>query len=327
MGLIPDLSVRVVRCSRDLLDLHLSALDTEGQKKDVQKDKSYKASAIGGSVMESKLAGMIIIVLVISAAAVFTIASMRKEKTTVVMLQNDYPPKLIDIEKEGKQMTFSHGFLARRDLVEVEIRFSFLHSSPEPALFNNQTEPSFRNYLQVAYLEKYLGGYEWLCADEFETDLEGDKKGNRAHFYDVGRTLHLFSSPSSAGSLASVFGTVAAENGNLTYYRGFSDFFFERKDTIRYLVVSHRGNETSYSSSRSGQGNIADAPKGGTVILHYLKKGDMVVVEFSVEPDRDHLPERAWDPNYNQEILEVIRVYADGELVLTKVNVIEVDLL
>ena len=275
--------------------------------------------------MESRLGGIIIVVFVLSAVVIFTVASFKKPDVPIVMLQNDYPSRLTSIEKEGKRMVFSYGFLARQNMAELEIRFSVLHPSPDPILSDNETGFSFHNYLDVEFLRSYLGEDDLLSVDEFEAELEGDPK-SVAYIFDIGRSIQPFSSSTSTNLVASVFGYIQGKDGDRSYFRGISDFFYEREDSIEVFIVAHGPNRTSYSGGKGGEHEMKDDLKGGVVTISDVRKGDMVAVEFSLIPSTDHMPERAWSRNYGQRILQVIRVYADGTFVMAKANVIEVDL-
>jgi hypothetical protein len=273
--------------------------------------------------MESRLGGIIIVVLVLSAAAVFTIATLTVQEASVVMLQNDFPSRLTRVDTEGKRMTFAHGFRAGRDLAEIEIRFSILHPSPDP--FASDNGSSLDSHPDAEIVEDLLGE-GWLITDSIVAEVDEELNGT-LYFCDLGRSIQPFSDSRSTNYLASAFCRIVDKAGEETYFRGVSDFFYDREDTIEHLVVARQGNETSFTSGPSGSTGLTDAPKGGLVTVTDVRKGEMLVVEFSVVPHPDHLPEKAWDPNYGQKVIQVIRVYADGELVLVQINVLEVDLL
>jgi hypothetical protein len=247
-------------------------------------------------------------------------AALRGEESPVHMIQNDYPESMINPGRDGKPSTFAHGFLIRRNLVELEIRFSYIHTSPSPVTDNESR--GFDGYLDLKAVEEQLGE-DLLIRDVFAVELDGDPEPVEIQVLDIGRSLFPFSPTGSADSISSVF----AIGANQTFYRGISDFFYDREENMEYLVISHGKRESYYSSGGEEGSSISDAPEGGTVLLTDLRKGDVVVVEFSVFPDADHMPERTWNRNYERKIIEIIRVYADGELFLTVANAVGVDLI
>ena len=275
--------------------------------------------------MELRLGGLIIIVLVLSAAAVYTMAVLKGEENAIEMLQNDYPERLINPDREGRRFTFSHGFVMRRDIVELEIRFSFLHYSPPPGTGENAS--GFENYLEVESVRNLIGG-DLLVKDEYEAEFDDHPSPNTIRILDLSRSITPFSPTDSADSIASVFAYKREENGvNLTYYRGISDFFYDREYNVDYIVIARGDNETMYSSGGEPGATIADAPEGGVVVFSDMKKGDVAVIEFSIFPLIDHMPERTWNKNYGRKIIEVVRAYADGELAISVANTVEVDLI
>jgi hypothetical protein len=275
--------------------------------------------------LDSRPAGIALVVLILSTAVVVTLAVIRPEPAPVVLLQNSYPQRITSIEREGERFHFAHAFFVRRDMAELEIRFSLLHSSPMPEIEGNGTDHSFSNYVEIGILRDYLGIDE-IPFDQFDAEVDGGPGGCVIRVCDLGRTLQCHSSPGSTDSLWDAFGQFVNGTGDPSFLRGISDFFYEREENVEYLVVARGKDEDSYSST-GGQEPIGNAPKGGTVILQDVRKGEMVVVEFSVVPHKEHMPERTWNRNYDREFYQVIRAYADGELIVAKANRVEVDLI
>jgi hypothetical protein len=211
----------------------------------------------------------------------------------------------------------------RKDVLELEIRFSFLHFSPPPETENNLS--GFENYMDVGAVEKVIGE-DLLVIDVFEAELDGQPVPNTIHVLDLSRSLFPFSPTDSADSISSVYAYIQ-QGDNMSYYRGISDFFYDREYNLDYLFLAHGDNETAFSSGGEAGASITQAPEGGVVVFRNLKIGDVVVIEFSVFPRIDHMPERTWDKNYGRKIIEVVRAYADGELVISVANTVEVDLL
>jgi hypothetical protein len=251
-------------------------------------------------------------------------AVLREQESPVIMIQNDYPDSMINPGRDGNPSTFSHGFLIRKNLVELEVRFSYIHNSPPPETDNNSR--GFEGYLDLKAVERQLGE-DLLIRDVFTVRVDGDTEVEEIQVIDIGRTLFPFSPTGSADTIFSVFASREENGDNLSYYRGFSDFFYDREHNMEYLFISHGDSESYYSSGGEEGSSISDAPEGGAVFLTDLRKGDVVVVEFSVFPDADHMPERTWNRNYERKIIEIIRVYADGELFITVANPVGVDLL
>jgi len=251
-------------------------------------------------------------------------AALRGEESPVIIIQNDYPDGMISPRRDGHPSTFSHGFLIRRNLVELEIRFSYIHTSLPPETENDSR--GFEGYLDLKAVERQLGE-GLLIGDVFTVEVDGDPEAEEIQVLDIGRTLFPFSPTGSADAISSVFAFREENGANQIYYRGISDFFYDREHNMEYLFISHGDSEAYYSSEGEAGASISDAPEGGAVLLNDLKKGGVVVIEFSVLPDADHMPERTWNKNYERRIIEIIRVYADGELIITVANGVGVDLI
>lgn len=275
--------------------------------------------------MDSRLAGIAVVVLILSTAAVLTLAMTRHKGPPLVMLQNTYPEELTSIAREGKRFSFAYAFFPRRDISELEIRFSLLHSSPAPEVVGNLSGHDFTHYLDVVALQDYLGVKD-IPVDRFDVDVDRDPDGRRIQVYDVSRAVYPFCASGSAGSIYSVFGVLETKEGQPAFLGGVSDFFYGREKNVEHLVVAQGKAEHYYKAGGSEGSTMRDAPKGGVVILKDVKKGEMVVVEFSVVPHIDYMPERTWNRNYGRQFFQVVRAYADGELVIKKANRIGVDL-
>jgi hypothetical protein len=291
----------------------------------------YKSPAVnpheGEPPLDSRLAGIAFVAVIVSTAYVLTLALTRHQALPLVMLQNTYPQQITSIEKEGKRFSFAYAFLARRDISQLEIRFCLLHSSPVPEIRGNVTEFDFADYEDVGILEDYLGVGE-APVDQFEVNLDGEPGAKIMRVYDLSRAIQPFSSPGSTDSIYSVFGVLLAGNGSSTFLRGISDFFYEREMNVEYLVVAQGEREDSYSSGDShGGSTMEEAPKGGAVILKDVKKGETVMIQFTVVPHIESMPERTWNKNYQREFYQVVRAYADGELIIAKANRVEVNLI
>jgi len=106
------------------------------------------------------------------------------------------------------------------------------------------------------------------------------------------------------------------KQGNLTYYQGGSDFFLNRNQSIESLVISYNDNETTYRSVKEAAGSlnlptIAQAPRLGTVKFEQVKKDDRMYVMFAVN---------SLSVPAHTGMMEIIRIYGDGELVSYRLN-------
>lgn len=275
--------------------------------------------------MDSRLAGIAVLVLILSTAAVLTLAMTRHPGPPLVMLQNTYPGGLTSIAREGERFSFAYSFFPRRDISELEIRFSLLHSSPAPDVMGNRSGHNFTDYLDVVALRDHLGVRD-IPVDRFDVDVDRDPEGRRIRAYDVSRAVYPFCAPASTDGVYSVFGVLETKDGETAFLRGVSDFFYRRERNVEHLVVARGKTEMYYKAGGPEGSSMRDAPKGGVVILKDVKKGEMVVVEFSVVPHAEYMPERTWNRNYGRQFFQIVRAYVDGELVVKRANRIGVDL-
>ncbi len=276
-----------------------------------------------------------VIVLISSALVVFSFAR-EKIDSPVVVLKNIYPEKIYSQASvtTRERMDFSFSLAARRGIKTLEIQYVTLVQTDPIYIDKNLSEV-------VASLGQVCRNIAPIVAliEETENDyighdvlpVEGGLK-NLSYmglFYDF-PIVRLYSDPTLSGQIYTSF--LVIDNGtDILYFEGISDFFLNRlggfvdlhlpegdemKSAIASLRIRRNNNATSYSSAADAPDDwrtMEDTPNFGRVIFSNAEKHDTFSIDFSIETPRRPQKMSA----------HVIRVYADGELVETVLNLME----
>ena len=286
-----------------------------------------------GFRVDPSLISIMLIVLISSALVIFSLAS-EKIESPVVILKNIFPPVLFSQASvtTRERMDFSFSLAARRNIETLEIQYSTL-IQVEPSLkAENTSGESLRAIAKgISPIAALLEATENQYVPYEAVEVEGSVRNLRYRgiFYDF-PIVRLYSDPSTSPEVYTSFLVFENETG-IVYMEGISDFFLNRlggyadiqlpeedmaKSAIASLRIRRNEDATSYSSSAdapAGWSSMEEAPEFGRVVFSEVKKHDTFSVDFTVETPRR--PQK-WSA-------QVIRVYADGELVDTLVNMIE----
>ncbi len=286
-----------------------------------------------GFRVDPSLVSIMLIVLISSALVVFSLAS-EKIESPVVILKNIFPPVLFSQASVStrERMDFSLSLAARQNIATLEIQYSILVQVEPRFAAENASSPDPQTMAaDISPISALIEATENEDVPYEALEVEGSVR-NLSYsgiFYDF-PIVRLYSDPSVSPEVYTSFLVFQNETGTL-YFEGISDFFLNRlggyadiqlpeedmaKSAITSLRIRRNENVTSYSSAPdapTGWGNMEEAPEFGRVIFGDVKKHDTFSVDFTVDTPRR--PQK-WSA-------QVIRIYADGELVDMVVNIIE----
>ncbi len=280
---------------------------------------------------DSGLVSVFVIVLITSGLVVLTLAGERVEDR-IVILKNDYPEKLLPQASltSSERMDFSFGLLARSDFTSLEIQYSILTGEelPSSASTDGSLDGVASSVQVISSLIKETGN-QIVPFDRLPVDVkwgDGRLEGLLLDF----PLVRLYTDPSLSSEVRTSF--LLLRNGtDVLYFEGTSDFYFNRlggsfgfllpggtplRSTIDKLRIWRDEEVLSYTSAPvvpAGWLDIHESPDFGRVIFQDVRKNERLSVDFTVET-----PERPAGI-----LVQVIRVYADGELLHMETNMIE----
>ena len=258
--------------------------------------------------------GVLLIAVVISTM-IMGFVSVEKASVGIEIIKNKYPQRIRTSVQERHSFVFN--VIARRPYQRVELKFSCLRKM-DPVFSNpnitKEKDASLDEILsEVTPVKTCLAaartsplGFE---REELEVNVNGTKF--KALLYDFGLVIAAGQSLPDLSFAPTSYLIWRDSEGNLTYYQGTSDFFLNRNETIQSLVISLNANETTYRSEKESAGpsdvpTVGSAPKLGIVKFDDVEKDDRMYVMFDV--DSLSVPS-------HKGMLELMRVYGDGELV------------
>jgi hypothetical protein len=285
-----------------------------------------------GLQVDASLISIMLIVLISSALIVFSFAR-EKIESPVVILKNLYPSILYSQASvtTRERMDFSFSLAARRDIETLEIQYVTLVQTLPVFVGGNQTGDTLEEIASgISPIKRMIEATENDLVSNEVLAVEGSIR-NLSYsgiFLDF-PIIRLFTDTSSSGQVCSSF--LVFENGSdILYFKGISDFFLyrlggyvdvdlpegdEQKSAISILRIRENDDVTSYSSAIDAPSDwlgMEQTPDFGRVIFEDVVKHDTFSIDFTVE-----IPRRP--PMWSAQ---VIRVYADGELVDTEVNLV-----
>jgi len=286
--------------------------------------------------VDASLVSIMLIVLISSGLIVLTLAG-EEVRSPLVLLKNIHPERLYAFGSVStkEKMDFSLGLLARGEFSTLEIQYTTLLQA-EPSFVQENLTLSEFTAPQIAKMIRPVA----ILMSETDNDLVPYEevevhvvKGNRTYegvYYDF-PLVRMYSSPFLSDKVYTSF--LILRNGTEPlYFAGYSEFFLKRfggfldiqrpldapeiASSILKLRIWRNDNATSYSSAtdaEEGWRSIDQLPEFGRVVFRDVGKNERFSIDFTIE-----IPERPVGM-----IAQVIRIYADGEMVEKIVNLVE----
>jgi len=247
-----------------------------------------------------------------------------RAKSPLTILKVEYPDRF----SSGVLSRFSLNLLARRDIEDLVVRYSYLYrvgdaamaellrldgfnqsvlSDQEPFLFLKIPKglvPLMRELPETAWFETQAAAVTYTYGDQLQTrEVE-----LHIRYYDFARTMQWFppsASPAIYGA-STAFALLYLEAGNISFYQGASDFYLNRDDSTSDIEIGKDGGSSLYLNPRMRETaddyvHVNDAPPFGTARFGSLKKGRRGYVSFTT---RDIVV----------PAIQVIRFWINGEL-------------
>jgi hypothetical protein len=272
--------------------------------------------------MDKRIVGLAIVSLILATLIMVTIARERIDQP-IEIIQNEFP------EAMGKS-TFKFAVVARQKFEDLRIRFTIMWQ--EPLAFGDKIDPQ-KEYNSSSTAEDVLGNslkLSWLANQtallnlepekyDLTVDLEGTP--TRMVIHDYSAMVDSTSGRESILGSPLIYAAIVDENGEEYYLEGISGFFVNPTDNILSLRISHNDQEQHYTQDDqiwegSGRVPVSEAPTGGILDYSGVDKDDRFNVVLTAEP-RNSPKGFGGDLGSGRKklaFIEVIRIYADGEL-------------
>ncbi len=286
--------------------------------------------------LDASLVSIMLIVLISSGLIVLSLAG-ETVRRPLELLKNVHPERLYAFGSvtTKEKMDFSLGLLARGEFKTLEIQYATLVQAT-PSFIEENLTLSGLTALEIARMIRPLAilmaetDNELVPYEEIEVQAAKANRTYEGVFYDF-PLVRMYSKRSLSDKVYTSFLILKNGTGAL-YFGGYSDFFLKRfggfldiqrpmdapevSSSIQKLRISRNDNATSYSSSvevEEGWRSMDQLPGFGRVVFQDVRKNERFSVEFTIE-----IPERPAGM-----IAQVIRIYADGEMVENVVNLVE----
>ncbi len=259
---------------------------------------------------------LILAVLAVIASAILLSSLVHEERLDEIeIVKNEYPRSIRTYVPD--MHTFSFAVSTAKAFAEVELRFSVLRRM-KPHIYDAKStqipgatpdEIAAQIPLLKASLSAFPYGYR---REIIRVEMNGSSYD--AVLFDFGRMLHAAASLKERTSPPTNFLFWTDDIGNLVYYQGVSDFFLRGDRTIEKLVLGHNAATTRYGPEGDGSSDSAPlsmAPNLGTVAFRDVKAEDNISVIFRIN---------SYSVPVNRELMQIIRIYGDGDLVAYEVN-------
>jgi len=283
--------------------------------------------------VDAGLVSLMLIILITSGMVVLTLAH-EKVESPVLVLKNTYPPRLYTMASvtSKEKMDFSFSVTARRRIGRLQIQYSTL-AQGEPVFVGEKPEGASPEDIGLS-ITPISELFKWTENEQVPNEIipVEVKYGNRTlegAFFDF-PMLRMFTAPDLSGLVFTSF-LVLKNNTDVLYFEGISDFFFNRlggfvevelpegvevRSSIESMRIRRNNNVTSFSSAPelpAGWKPIEDLPSFGTIGFSDVEEDETFSIDFTIDT-----PKRP-----RGLIAQVVRVYADGDLVEIVVNLIE----
>ncbi len=231
------------------------------------------------------LAGIILVATTIATALVFEAG----EEEAVRVIASQDP----DVAGGGGPPSYSLDLMAVKDLPDLVITLHFLAKIAQPVLHKpwNETmgrdpEDLMENYPRLKTIETFLDG---LAAD-----LGQEPTYQLSEFSDAGLVVVDFTDTIAAlagedrlTTLHTIYAFCLDEEGNVTVYEGYRDFFLGRDRAVSEIKCSTTSETRCYRSERAGSSAVTclpieEAPLG-IIKLRDLSADEIVSLEVTLD--------------------------------------------
>lgn len=273
--------------------------------------------------MDRGLLGTLLVCLVASSVLVMLLLGERA-RSSLTILKVEYPDRF----STGVLSRFALNLLARKDIEDLVVRYSYLYRVSGPAIdellktdgFNQSVlsdqdpykflrlpkgmVPLMQELPEDVWFETQRATVPYTYRDQFQTR----EVGLSIRFYDFSRMVQWSPASASPGIYAAstAFALLSIETGNISYFQGTSDFYLNRDDSTSDIEMGKDGEASLYLNPKmreiSGEfAHVNNGPPFGTARFGGLRKGQRAYLSFTT---RDIVV----------PAIQVIRFWINGEL-------------
>ncbi len=261
---------------------------------------------------DRRLIGLLAIVFIITT--VITGITFNIKEPEYIQFLARFTPEIMQC---GPRDTTYHSFdfMVTKDLPDIVIRCGFLYKPPVPCMGSPWGK---RGAEQKRIIEGFL---ETLQKDQSTTiyqtyEIEG--KGGTLHIIDFTEAMATLVGEDMIKNYDTIYALEEDENGNLSFYRGVRDFFFNSDATITEIKYSRRGMTTIYrSEDAQAEGEeyppISEAPIG-KIRMQNLSSSEKI--HFEISMGMQYMP-------CHNGVIRIVRVdtgYGQGEPILDRIG-------
>ncbi len=284
--------------------------------------------------MERGLIGILLICLVGSSIPVLLFLGERT-KSPVTVLKVEYPERF----PSGVPNRFALNVLARKDVEDLTVQYSYLYRVSGDRMeelyktegFNESvlSDDDPYRFLIVpsgsgGMREKLPGGDAGFETQRvtvpysYKREFKIFNVDLNIRFYDFCKMLRWtpYSASPSVYGATTTFAFVSIEEGNISLFRGASDFYLNRDDSLSDLEIGKDGESSLYLNPKIREisdeyTHVNDSPPFGTVNFGNLKKGERAYLSFTTR-------------DISLPAIQVVRFWANGELLEeeTRINLL-----
>ncbi len=226
---------------------------------------------------DRRLIGLLAIALVVSTILVGVMFSVEPEDDIQFLASR--MPKVIRCSEQAER-THSVDFMVTRETPLAIVRCMMLVKRPDLPREQSWTDMGLEAREKI---ESFLTQFEERLSISpiYRRYLIEDASGLKYEVMDISRTLEALGGSNALGNCFSVYAFREDANGDISFYRGKRDFFFNGDKTLKKIEYSYSGKTRTYVSGLDNEGTempMAQAPPG-RIKIGNMTSGDRFHLE------------------------------------------------
>jgi len=233
---------------------------------------------------DRRLVGLLGIALVVATVVTGVTFNVREEEK-VVMLATQVP-EAVQCQTKAT-LVHSFDFMVAQDLPDVVVRCAFLAKPPESVYGIPWGQAGLA---QKQLVQGLLDGLEGTVAQKpYQTYELTTDTGSELTIVDFTEAMTMLAGEDRVKDFYTIFVIERLPGGNVSFYRGVMDFFFNRDSTIAQISYSGRNMSKTFRSelmgeSAEGYPALSEIPSG-KIRFQNLLAGQKVHVEVTVQTE------------------------------------------
>jgi len=262
---------------------------------------------------DRSLVGLLAIALVV-ATMITGLTFQIKGEDYIHVLTRSVPETVQCQSQETKYHSID--FMVTDDLPDIVIRCEFLYRPPDRVPWQpwGEVGPGQREVI-LGMLDQ-LGST--VGVKLYSTDLI-EEEGRTMEVIDFTDAMGLLVGEEMVKDYNTVYALEETEDGNISFYRGVRDFFFERDSCLSRIKLVRRGETIIYGGEEAnGDGRPLDDAIPGKIRLQDLASGEKIHLEVEAELQ--------WMP-CQHGVIRLLRIdtgHGKGSLILDRIGYTEI---